>query len=108
MKVFVYGTLKRGGKNFGGTYLSDDSVSGYILHPNITGEYPGMIFTGNADDKVSGEVWDFDTATFEKIKEYETEIYKIAKIKTNGKIECVTFLIDDFSDFVTNKTLNVW
>lgn len=67
--LFVYGTLKSGERNH--RFLSSShrnrlvekhaKVSGVFLRD--MGQWPGMVYSGNANDIVQGEVWEIDTAT---------------------------------------------
>ena len=59
-RVFVYGTLKRGGRNH--RYLADQqflgearTVPGFTLYS--LGDYPGMVRSSRIDHDVTGEVW---------------------------------------------------
>lgn len=66
-RVFVYGTLKRGGSNHaflaGQTFLGEArTVPGFTLY-QLQG-YPGMVASKTpAPESVTGEVWSVDAAT---------------------------------------------
>lgn len=74
-RVFVYGTLKRGGSNHaflrGQTFLGDARTSpGFQLYR--LGGYPGMVASaGSAATSVTGEVWSVDDATLAKLDRLE-------------------------------------
>lgn len=64
-RVFVYGTLKRGGSNHrylaGQHYLGNARTApGYTLYS--LGDYPGMVHSGDPTHTVTGEVWLVDAA----------------------------------------------
>ncbi len=64
-KIFVYGTLKRGGRNHrylaGQQFLGEArTTAGYTLYS--LGDYPGMVRVPNDQAEVTGEVWAVDTA----------------------------------------------
>ena len=72
--LFVYGTLKRGGRNHG--VLSDQrfigearTVSGFRLFD--LGEYPGMIADPNSPISVTGEVWSVSEAALARLDAFE-------------------------------------
>jgi gamma-glutamylcyclotransferase (GGCT)/AIG2-like uncharacterized protein YtfP len=73
-RVFVYGTLKRGGPNH--PYLAGQQFLG-VAHtaPGFTlyslGDYPGMIRSADPGDDVTGEVWAVDAACLRKLDELE-------------------------------------
>ena len=74
MKIFVYGTLKRGGQNHhhlaGQIFLGEARTArGYTLY-ELTG-YPGMIAQTGGADGVSGELWDIDAACLARLDEVE-------------------------------------
>lgn len=61
MKVFVYGTLKRGHGNNrclqGGTFLIEGKVQGYKLHYSSGGSgFP--VASPSKNDLILGEIWD--------------------------------------------------
>jgi gamma-glutamylcyclotransferase (GGCT)/AIG2-like uncharacterized protein YtfP len=73
-RVFVYGTLKRGGRNHawlaGQEFLGEGrAVSGYTLYS--LGDYPGMVHSRNAHHDVAGEVWAVDAAGLARLDELE-------------------------------------
>ena len=62
-RVFVYGTLKRGGRNHaylaGQKFIGEARTSpGYTLYS--LGNYPGMVRSTEATGDVSGEIWEVD------------------------------------------------
>jgi gamma-glutamylaminecyclotransferase len=72
--LFVYGTLKRGGRNArlmeGQRFVGEARTApGFRLYR--VGEYPGMVPLAEDRDGVTGEVWQVDAATLEKLDEFE-------------------------------------
>lgn len=72
--LFVYGTLKRGGRNHG--VLSDQSfvseartVPGFRLYH--LGEYPGMIADPRSPISVTGEVWSVSDEALARLDAFE-------------------------------------
>lgn len=64
-RLFVYGTLKRGGSNHG--YLERQEFIGQAMTEPLyrlydLGGYPGMVSDAANGRSVSGEVWDVDEA----------------------------------------------
>jgi gamma-glutamylaminecyclotransferase len=73
-KVFVYGTLKRGGSNHhflaGQQFLGEaTTVPGYALYS--LGDYPGMVRSNNTAQVVTGEVWSVDDACLARLDKLE-------------------------------------
>ncbi len=73
-RLFVYGTLKRGGSNHarlaGQKFLAEaHTMPGYTLYS--LGDYPGMIFQPTDRQGVSGEIWEIDAATLAELDEFE-------------------------------------
>ncbi len=73
-RLFVYGTLKRGGSNRrqldGQRFLGEaHTPPGYTLYS--LGDYPGLV--PEADDRhgVKGELWEVDDATVARLDEFE-------------------------------------
>lgn len=72
-RVFVYGTLKRGGRNH--PFLAGQQFLGEArTPPGFTlfslGEYPGMVHRDD-DDGVTGEVWAVDAVCLKHLDELE-------------------------------------
>lgn len=72
-RVFIYGTLKRGGINHfymhGQRFVSEAStVAGFRLFD--LGGYPGMV-RDDAGISIEGELWDVDDKALEKLDELE-------------------------------------
>ena len=72
--VFVYGTLKRGGRNH--SYLAGQqfigearTANGYTLYS--LGDYPGMVHSTEAGDDVVGELWDVTAACLARLDRLE-------------------------------------
>lgn len=73
-RVFVYGTLKRGGRNHdlltGQQFLGvARTTPGFTLYS--LGDYPGMVRSTNATHDVAGEVWEVDAVCLGKLNELE-------------------------------------
>ena len=73
-RIFVYGTLKRGGSNHallaGQQFLGAACTApGYILY--LLGDYPGMVRAANDQAGVTGEVWLVDDACLQQLDELE-------------------------------------
>jgi gamma-glutamylcyclotransferase (GGCT)/AIG2-like uncharacterized protein YtfP len=73
-RVFVYGTLKRGGRNHawlaGQEFLGEvRTISGYTLYS--LGDYPGMVRSRDAGHDVAGEVWAVDAPGLARLDELE-------------------------------------
>ncbi len=72
--VFVYGTLKRGGRNHrclaGQQFLGEARTApGYMLYS--LGDYPGMVRSADTSHDVTGEVWEVDAACLAQLDELE-------------------------------------
>jgi gamma-glutamylcyclotransferase (GGCT)/AIG2-like uncharacterized protein YtfP len=73
-KVFVYGTLKRGGRNH--RYLAGQQFIGEgRTGPGFTlyslGDYPGMVRSSRIDHDVTGEVWTVSADCLASLDELE-------------------------------------
>jgi len=85
--IFVYGTLKRGGRNHrflaGQQFLGEARTApGYTLYS--LGDYPGMVRSDHTSDQVTGELWAVDAACLEKLDKLEgvaEGLYERAPIK---------------------------
>ncbi len=73
-RVFVYGTLKRGGGNHG--YLAGQrflgeacTLPGYTLFS--LGDFPGMVRSTGQDHQVIGELWAVDRTCLATLDELE-------------------------------------
>src|SRR5579871_3532456 len=75
MKIFAYGTLKKGGILHkymkGAKFLRKKKLVGYVLYlaPNET--YPLLYFTGRKDDIVTGELWKIDKKIKRELDKHE-------------------------------------
>ena len=72
--IFVYGTLKRGGRNH--HYMAGQQFRGEArTSPGYTlfslGDYPGMVRSADATNQVDGEVWAVDSAGLARLDELE-------------------------------------
>jgi gamma-glutamylcyclotransferase (GGCT)/AIG2-like uncharacterized protein YtfP len=75
MKIFAYGTLKKGGilhKHMeGAKFIKKKKISGYVLYlaPNET--YPLLYYTGDKKDIVVGELWKISKKIKRKLDKHE-------------------------------------
>lgn len=91
-KVFVYGTLKRGGSNHGflagQQFLGEAStVPGYTLYS--LGDYPGMVRSNDPAQVVTGEAWGVDDACLaqlDKLEGVDEGLYAREPITLNGAL----------------------
>jgi gamma-glutamylcyclotransferase (GGCT)/AIG2-like uncharacterized protein YtfP len=64
MKIFAYGTLKKGGILHkymkGAQFLRMKKLIGYVLYLAPDETYPLLYFTGKKNDIVVGELWKID------------------------------------------------
>lgn len=83
MKIFVYGTLKKGGilhKHMDGAkFIKKKSITGYVLYLSPDETYPLLYFTGKKKDVVIGELWKIDKKLKGKLDKYE-EGYVLKKL----------------------------
>lgn len=73
-RVFVYGTLKRGGSNHhflaGQRYLGNARTTGsYTLY--AVADYPGMVRSADPAHFVTGEVWAVDATCLAQLDQLE-------------------------------------
>ncbi len=87
MKIFAYGTLKRGGvlhKHMqGAKYIKKKRISGYVLYLALNETYPLLYHTGKKKDVVVGEVWKINKKIKKKLDEHE-EGYVLKKMLKSG------------------------
>ena len=72
--IFVYGTLKRGGRNHhylaGQTFVGDAcTTAGFRLY-NLGG-YPGMVADVSSPGCIKGEIWNIDQPCLARLDELE-------------------------------------
>lgn len=83
MKVFAYGTLKRGGKLHThmkeGKFIRKKKLRGYVLYLAPSEIYPLLYFTGRKKDVVVGEIWKITDKMKEVLDEHE-EGYVLKKL----------------------------
>lgn len=83
MKIFAYGTLKKGGvlhKHMeGAEYIRKKKLVGYVLYLAPDETYPLLYFTGKKKDVVLGEIWKIDKKLKRKLDKYE-EGYVLKKL----------------------------
>lgn len=73
-RLFLYGTLKRGGSNrrqlAGQKFLGEaHTPPGYTLYS--LGDYPGLVAEAGDRQGVKGELWEVDDATLARLDEFE-------------------------------------
>src|ERR1700743_459922 len=75
MKIFAYGTLKKGGilhKHMDGAkFLKKKKLRGYVLYLAPDETYPLLYFTGDEKDIVTGELWKINKKIKRKLDTYE-------------------------------------
>ena len=83
MKIFAYGTLKKGGtlnKHMeGAKYLRKKKLVGYVLYLAPDETYPLLYHTGKKKDVVLGELWKIDKKIKRKLDKHE-EGYVLKKL----------------------------
>ena len=69
-KVFVYGTLKKGGALHGNLarseFVGEAELSGFEMY-NVGGWFPAIVKTDNKDPKVKGEIYKIDDETLSRL-----------------------------------------
>ena len=74
MRLFVYGTLKRGGSNHG-CMTGQRFIGMALTEPRYRlfdlGGYPGMVLNETAGLAIEGEVWEVDEAGLRRLDELE-------------------------------------
>ena len=83
MKVFAYGTLKKGGilhKHMeGGIFIRKKKLKGYVLYLAPDETYPLLYFTGDEKDVVEGELWKI-TDKMKSVLDKHEEGYVLKKL----------------------------
>lgn len=83
MKIFAYGTLKKGGilhHHMGDAkFLRKKKLHGYVLYLAPDETYPLLYYTGKQKDVVIGELWKIDRKT-KKILDKHEEGYMLKKL----------------------------
>ncbi|MBY0406536.1 MAG: gamma-glutamylcyclotransferase [Rickettsiales bacterium] len=83
MKIFAYGTLKKGGvlhKHMeGARYIKKRKIHGYVLYLAPDETYPLLYHTGDKKDVVIGELWQINEKIKRKLDTYE-EGYVLKKL----------------------------
>lgn len=126
LRVFVYGTLKKGGRlsrpvEHDRISAVDGIVNGSMFDVG-GGCYPAVIFGGN--DKVNGEVHEYRNAkevlqTMDRIEGFSGEVKKRGEgnlynrievdVEVNGKIvKCSTYEYNHNTDRMAQITNGVW
>lgn len=74
MRIFVYGTLKRGRSNHGwmrGQQFIGEASTRPHFRLHDLGGYPGMVLVENHGLSIQGEVWEVDTEGLKRLDELE-------------------------------------
>lgn len=83
MKIFVYGTLKKGGilhKHMeDAKFIRIKKISGFVLYLAPDETYPLLYFTGHKKDVVQGELWKISKKTKHILDKHE-EGYILKKL----------------------------
>jgi gamma-glutamylcyclotransferase (GGCT)/AIG2-like uncharacterized protein YtfP len=83
MKIFAYGTLKKGGvlhKHMkGAKFIKTRKIHGYSLYLAPDETYPLLYYTGDKQDVVVGELWQINEKLKAKLDKYE-EGYVLKKL----------------------------
>lgn len=94
MKVFVYGTLRRGGRAGsllrGCECLGEGTVPGALY--DVNGAYPALVLEG--EGRVEGEVWRCPEAVLRELDAYEgvgEGLYRRVRVEVDG-LSCWTYV----------------
>lgn len=72
MRIFVYGTLRKGGSNFGlmkdANFIAKGTVGGVLLD---YGGYPALVSRPHGYTLVHGEIYDVDAPTLARLDKME-------------------------------------
>ena len=83
MKIFAYGTLKKGGilhKHMkAAKFIREKKIFGYVLYLSPDETYPLLYYTGNNEDVVVGELWKIDKEMKAELDSHE-EGYVLKKL----------------------------
>lgn len=94
MKIFAYGTLKKGGilhpHMEGALFIKKKKLKGYVLYLAPDETYPLLYFTGDEKDVVVGELWKIDKKMKRRLDEHE-EGYVLKKLM---KLPIMTYYPD--------------
>ncbi|MEZ5691323.1 MAG: gamma-glutamylcyclotransferase family protein [Rickettsiales bacterium] len=75
MKIFAYGTLKKGGILHkymeGAKYVKRKKLVGYALYLSPDEKYPLLYYTGKEKDIVVGEMWKIDKKIKHRLDKHE-------------------------------------
>ncbi len=75
MKIFTYGTLKKGGilhKHMSGaTFMKKKKIHGYVLYLAPDETYPLLYYTGDKKDVVTGELWKINKKIKRQLDKHE-------------------------------------
>lgn len=83
MKIFAYGTLKKGGVLHKymdqAKFIRKKKLVGYVLYLALDETYPLLYYTGNKKDVVIGEMWKISKKTRKELDKHE-EGYMLKKL----------------------------
>lgn len=83
-RVFVYGTLRRGGSQHfrmaGAVFVAVGSVSGRVYRIDW---YPGLVLDAAAGS-VAGEVYDVSAELFARLDEFEGGEYRLVRVRVQA------------------------
>jgi gamma-glutamylcyclotransferase (GGCT)/AIG2-like uncharacterized protein YtfP len=83
MKIFAYGTLKKGGILHkymdGAKYIRKRKITGYVLYLAPDETYPLLYYTGDKKDVVVGEMWKI-SKKIKKVLDKHEEGYVLKKL----------------------------
>lgn len=113
IKLFVYGTLKKGFGNHPmlgrakATFLNEESIDGHVLRTMESA--PVIEYTGNIEDIVMGQVWQLNIT--EEITNCE-QGYKLELVKGYEEDELYVYYPDWDSSFLptlfTTEGIYIW
>ena len=109
MRVFVYGTLRKGGENHhflvDSKYLGEEEISGFKMF-NIHGFYPAAV-PSIQNSTIKGEVYEIDGYTLQKLDHLEgcPHLYKrITVATTEGPAEI--YVWNGLPDLLDNQIVS--
>lgn len=106
-KVFVYGTLKRGEGNHRlleeSKFIGNDVLKGFKLYDLPYG-FPCVVKSNSNDDEVSGEVYEVDSQTLERLNILEGYCEKGFKYNHYDRLEEKTILDNNVFVYVYTET----
>lgn len=109
MKVFVYGTLKKGHGLHGyisrTEFISNDSVDGFEMYD--LGAFPCIV---QGEGTVHGEVYEIDGNTLHMLDRVEgyPSLYNRMQITTNNGHECHVYYMEDKQNINNKIETGIW